>query len=223
MLRSAQYSIFTILIRPTTPKNSNRPVWRKIMLHTIKSKIVFICLLGMMSTLAHSTELMSVAYGVITSVGQQKKDTSGAQATGTLVGGLAGLATGSGKSKSNKALRAAGGAIAGNQVGRVTTQGTLMSYTVDLVNGGTVRVAMDADSGSFRMGDCVAVEKGRTANMRRVSDAYCRPEAKIPDEIIQRDVNEATECDAAKQELLKAEDEAAARVAAIKMELLCED
>ena len=98
-----------------------------------------------------------------------------------------------------------------------------MTYVVDLVNGGTVRVAMDADSGSFRMGDCVAVEKGRTNNMRRVSDAYCRPEANIPEEIKQRDVKEATECDAAKQELLKATDEAAARVAAIKMELLCED
>jgi outer membrane lipoprotein SlyB len=193
------------------------------MLRYIKLRLIFIFLICITTSLAHSAELMSVAYGVVTSIGQQKKDTSGAQAAGTLLGGLAGLATGSGKSNSNKALRAAGGAIAGNQIGRVTTQGTLMSYTVDLVNGGTVRIAMDAASGSFRMGDCVAVEKGRTNNMRRVSDAYCRPEAKIPEEIKQRDINEANECHAAKQELLKAADEAAARVAAIKMELLCED
>ena len=192
------------------------------MFYDKKSIITLICVIGITTPIAHGTELMSVAYGTITSVSKQEKDTSGAEAAGTIRGGLIGLATGSGKSKSNKALRTAGGAVVGNTAGRLTAQGSVNSYTVELVNGGTVRVVME-NSGSFRTGDCVAVERGNSANMRRVSDAYCRPDTNIPQQFKQEDVLEATKCDAAKTELLNATDEAEARVAAIKMELLCED
>ena len=115
-----------------------------------------------------ATRLMSVAYGTITGVNQQERDTSGGKTGGALVGGLVGLYTGKGKSGSNKALRTLGGAAVGSAAGGAVARGTEMVYTVSLVNGGTVQVIMD--SGNFHRGDCVSVEQGgASANMRRVS------------------------------------------------------
>lgn len=179
------------------------------------------CLLGMATASVHAAEMMAVAYGTIAAVGQQQKDTSGAQKGGAVLGGLVGLYSGKGKSKSNKALRTLGGATVGKTAGRVTSQGTVMSYTIDMVTGGTVRVVME-DTG-YRQGDCVAVERGNTSNIRRVSDAFCQTEFEIPQQYVLGQAVEASECAAAKQELLNATDEAAIRVAGLKMEILCED
>ncbi len=106
---------------------------------------------------AGATQLSAVAYGTISAVSQQKKDTSGGTTGGAIVGGLLGLATGRGKSKSNKALRGIGGAAAGGAIGGAMSSGAETAYTVDLVSGGTVRVVMD--SGNFHQGDCVSVER----------------------------------------------------------------
>jgi len=179
------------------------------------------CLTGMATAPVYGAEMMAVAYGTIAEVAQQQKDTSGAQKGGAVLGGLVGLYSGKGKSKSNKALRGLGGAALGSTAGRAASQGTVMSYTVNLVDGGTVRMVMD--NNGFTRGDCVAVERGGTSNMRRVSDAFCRPKTEIPQQYRQEHVLEATECAAAKQELLNAADEAAVRIAGLKMEILCED
>jgi len=115
-----------------------------------------------------ATELSAVAYGTVSAVSQQKKDTSGGKTGGAIIGGLLGLASSGGRSTGTKVLRSGVGAAAGGAVGGAVASGTDMAYTVDLVSGGTVRVVMD--SGNFRNGDCVSVEQGRTNNMRRVSD-----------------------------------------------------
>jgi outer membrane lipoprotein SlyB len=104
----------------------------------------------------HAGNVISVAYGSITGVSQQEKDTSGGKTGGALMGGLVGLYTGKGKSASNKALRTLGGAAVGSAAGGTLARGTELVYTVKLVEGGTVRIVMD--SGNFRSGDCVAIE-----------------------------------------------------------------
>ena len=190
----------------------------------IKSK----CVAGLLSAIlftagtVQASNMVSVSYGSITGVNQQEKDTSGGKKGGALVGGLVGLYTGKGKSTSNKALRTLGGAAVGSAAGGTMARGTELVYTVSLVNGGTVRIIMD--SGNFRSGDCVAVEQGgASANMRRVSDEFCRNNASVPQQYKTEHVKEADECAQAKQQLLDAQTEDAIIAAQMKMNILCQD
>jgi len=169
-----------------------------------------------------ASKLMAVAYGTITAVNQQARDTSGGKTGGALIGGLTGLYTGKGKSASNKALRALGGAAVGSAAGGAMARGTEMVYTVSLVDGGTVRVIMD--TGAFHSGDCVAVEQGgASANMRRVSGEFCTNNASVPQEYKAEHQTEADECAQAKQQLLESETEDAIKAAQMKMNILCQD
>lgn len=169
-----------------------------------------------------ASRVMSVAYGTITGVNQQERDTSGGKTGGALVGGLVGLYTGKGKSGSNKALRTLGGAAVGSAAGGVMARGTEMVYTVSLVNGGTVRVIMD--SGNFHRNDCVAVEQGgASANLRRVSGEFCSHYAAVPQQYKAEHHTEANECAEAKQQLLDAQTEDAIKAAQMKMNILCQD
>lgn len=170
---------------------------------------------------AQATELSAVAYGTITAVSTQEKDTSSGKKTGAIIGGLIGLASSGGRSTGTKVVRSGVGAAVGAGVGGSVSAGTELAYTVDLVNGGTVRVVMD--SGNFRQGDCVSVEQGRTNNMRRVSSEFCAQHKEVPEEYKAEHVKEASECAQAKQELLAAKDEAAVKTAHMKMNILCHD
>lgn len=171
---------------------------------------------------AQATTVMSVSYGTITGIAQQERDTSGGATGGALLGGVAGLASGSGRSRSNRALRALGGAAVGSAVGGSAARGTEMVYTVDMVNGGTVRVVMD--SGNFHRGDCVAVEQGGpSANLRRVSGEFCLNNAAVPQQYKAAQQEEADRCAQAKQRLLDAKTEDEINSAAMVMNLLCED
>ena len=171
---------------------------------------------------ATTPAVTSVSYGTITGVNQQARDTSGGSAGGAVLGGLVGLASGSGQSGSNRALRTLGGAAVGSAAGRAMAQGTDMVYTVDLVNGGTVRVVMD--SGNFHRGDCVAIERGGpSANIRRVSSEFCSNSAAIPQQYRAEHQREAGQCAQAKQRLLDAQTEAEINSAAMVMNILCQD
>jgi outer membrane lipoprotein SlyB len=170
----------------------------------------------------HASNVVSVAYGSITAVNQQARDTSGGKTGGALVGGLVGLYTGKGKSTSNKALRTLGGATVGSAAGGTMARGTEMVYTVSLVEGGTVRIVMD--SGNFHRSDCVAVERGgASANMRRVSEEFCTHNAAVPQQHKAEHQKEANECVQAKQQLLDAQTEDAIKAAHMKMNILCQD
>ena len=167
-------------------------------------------------------KVLSVDYGTITGIGQQKKNTSGGRTGGALVGGLVGLYSGKGRSTSNKALRTLGGAAVGTAAGGAMASGTDAVYTVSLIKGGTVRVIMD--SGNFHRGDCVAVEQGgASANMRRVSGEFCSNNAAVPQVYKAEHQKEADECAQAKQQLLDAQTEDAIKAAQMKMNILCQD
>lgn len=188
-------------------------------------KKLFIFLMVILFTLpvvlvqAQTAQLQNVSYGQIISVRQQSKDTSRGQRTGALIGGLAGIYSGRGKSGSNKALRALGGAAAGRAVGRSTSRGTENVYTVKLIRGGTVNIIMGG--GSFHSGDCVAVEQGRTNNLRRVATSFCQ--SNVPEQYKKEHRREATECDQAKQEVLNASTDKEITTAKMKMDILCQD
>lgn len=165
---------------------------------------------------------VSVQYGTVS--GAREVDLqSGAVPGGAVVGGALGLASASGRSSGKKARNtiigaAAGGAIAGGAQG--SQRGML--YDVRL-EGGSIQVV--SDQREIRTGDCVAVERaGDTANVRRVSSAYCdRSNAAAVNSVADSARKEAEECAAAKQQLVDAATTQQADLAARKIALLCND
>jgi outer membrane lipoprotein SlyB len=169
---------------------------------------------------------MSVQYGVVQSVQEVQADanTGGSAA----LGGLAGLAVaaGTGGSRTQQMAGAAGGALLGGLIAnqRAANQ-RLMQHTVRLNNGNSIAVITEDDN--IAVGDCVAVEQGRHANIRRVSSVMCndladtrRPAYSSTHEA---NVREAAECEQAKQEVLNAKTEEEINLAHMRMRALCEN
>ncbi len=70
-------------------------------------------------------------------------------------------------------------------------------------------------------GDCVSIEQGVNANIRRVSSYHC--ETKNTTSIPEHHKSAASDCDIAKNQLTKAETDVAITNAAKKVRILCED
>jgi outer membrane lipoprotein SlyB len=138
----------------------------------------------------------TITYGTVTAVNLVMVDNQRAQATGAVLGGIIGIAAGSGNTR---ALAGAGGALAGQQIGRVAGRRQAFEYTILL--GGTTTTTMITDEGGFRIGDCVAVERGKFNNMRLADDAKCAAGGQPT----VADVADADACIAAKDKLLIAE------------------
>lgn len=177
--------------------------------------------------LAWSTETSAqvrVQYGRITNVQATTVTDSTSRTVGTLVGGGIGLATGSGQSGSNRALRGIGGAAAGRGVGNLAGRSQAFEYTV-LVGATTVRVV--SDQAGKRIGDCVAVEQGQFANIRLVADSRCTPPRAAPAAPAKAappppaDVQQATACEQAKDQVLAAATDDEFNIAERRMRLLC--
>ena len=118
---------------------------------------------------------------------------------GAVVGGTLGAISG-GDSKSSRRKNALIGGTAGALVSRSgESQG--MQYAVRTGSGQGIVVV--SDQTQIKVGDCVSVEQsGDRANIRRLDPVACDPGAKeavaaLQDELIE----EANECDAAKQEI----------------------
>jgi hypothetical protein len=99
-----------------------------------------------------------------------------------------------------------------------------MVYDVKL-SGAAGSTQVITDQREIRVGDCVAVERaGETANLRRVSSAYCdEANAAAVAAVAEESAEEADECYEAKQAVVNAETVEEAELAATKMRLLCND
>ncbi len=169
---------------------------------------------------------MNVQYGVVQRVDavQAEANTAG----GAALGGLAGLAVaaGTGGSRGQQVAGAAGGALLGGLIAnqRAANQ-QLKQHTVRLNSGASVAVITDHHN--IAVGDCVAVEQGRHANIHRVSPVMCNELADTSRPgyapAHQANVREAEECEQAKQEVLDAQTEEAINLAHMRMRALCEN
>lgn len=183
-----------------------------------------LCLLCFQAVLAQRAgQSVSIDYGVVTGVRSVNLH-SDAVPAGAVVGGTLGVVAGSGKSSNKKARNAIIGGTAGAMLassGQRSRNG--MMYTVGLTGGGEVQVV--SDQREIRTGDCVAVERaGQTANIRRMSMGYCERQNRAAIEAVENAAKaEAVECQAAKQQLVDAETDEAADLAARKVMLLCND
>ena len=155
----------------------------------------------------------TISYGRVTAVSLVTVNNQRAQATGAVLGGIIGLAAGG----NYRAVAGVGGAVVGHQIGRVAGRSKALEYTILI--GGTTTVTMITDESGFRIGDCVAVERGTFNNLRLADDAQCDPGAKPTT----ADLQQANACVAAKENLLSAKSDEDFDRAERSVRLLCAD
>jgi outer membrane lipoprotein SlyB len=158
-----------------------------------------------------------VNYGVVTATKPVQLES--AAASGAVLGGIVGAVRGRGRGGSSQARSAAAGAAIGG-IGTRILEGSneAIEYTVRLHSGSDVRIITEPTG--TRIGDCVSVEQGRQANIRRVSSVHCEMGDAVPTAAHRA---EASACDQAKQGLLDAADEEAMELAIRRIRILCED
>jgi outer membrane lipoprotein SlyB len=144
---------------------------------------------------------------------------------GALVGGAFGAAlTRSSKGSSRRDRNAAIGAVLGGATAASKTRPGRV-YTVTTNEGTMIQIATEQTE--LRVDDCVFVEEaGGSANIRRAPATACDPASKQVMEdaaIIEEMQEEASECAAAKQELVDADSDDAIDRAVRKVKLLCYD
>jgi outer membrane lipoprotein SlyB len=160
-----------------------------------------------------------IRYGTVERVESVKIQSQAAQ--GAVTGGLIGGATSGHHHRGKHALE---GALAGAFL-TALLEGNRKGYqyTVDFDDGSVTKVI--TESGGIVEGDCVAVELGQTANIRRTSAVHCehRAHEALADPIVHaKRQTEAAECHAAKQMALQASTEEAVDIALKKVRVFCE-
>lgn len=169
--------------------------------------------------------VITVQYGVVQQVQPTTLDASTGK--GALLGGLLGLAIAAGDGGSTEAqvAGAAGGALVGGLFQEARKSNNKANqYTIRMNSGGTIAITTE-DTG-IDDGDCVSVEQGKHANIRRVSSVMCTtvtsPSNPAYPALHQENITEASQCEQAKQELLNSTTAQAVDVANQKMKALCE-
>jgi len=171
----------------------------------------------------------SIQYGRITNVQMVTQENARAQTGGALVGGALGASLGSGRSAGNRVMTGMGGAFAGQQITRMASNNQAFEYTI--LVGGTSTVRMVSDEAGFRVGDCVAVERGSFNNLRLVADAKCSPPQRPAQPAAQpapaarptaAEQRQADSCIQAKEQLLAAETDETFDRAERRVRLLCD-
>jgi outer membrane lipoprotein SlyB len=126
--------------------------------------------------------------------------------------------------------RLAGAAIGAGAAGAATylAEGSheAFAYTIRMDSGQMTKVIVG--HGDIAVGQCVALEQGRTANVRVVSAGHCRSDnvaaaaaAAADPEIQARAQDHAAACDRAKEAVLAAETPDAVDLAARKARIVC--
>jgi hypothetical protein len=180
--------------------------------------ILSLAVLGCQTNTFRVGQTTSVQFGTVTNVEQVNLQSD--VPAGALVGGTIGLIAGGGgrNAPRNAMLGAAVGAGA-----TAVAQGsrTGIAYTVRMLNGSTIRII--TDQSEIRVGDCVAIERaGETNNIRREHPAYCASQNQQAVQAIQPQTQAiAAQCEAAKDELVKATTPEAVELATTKINLLC--
>jgi hypothetical protein len=164
-------------------------------------------------------EIISVQYGTVENI--QQVAMAPAYGAGSLIGGALGLLAASGRSGASQVGVAAVGAGLGAIVAKETA-GTGEKFTVRLVNNNTIDIV--TENQSIVLGDCVSIEQGQHANIRRVSSVMCTTPASHPayPAMNAANVKESQECQDVKRELLNAKTEMETSIAYKKMQAFCE-
>ena len=138
---------------------------------------------------------------------------------GAVVGGFTGLVLSRNRSPRSQVAGAIGGAALGGLATRALEGDRRgYGYTLQFTDGSRSRFI--TEKGYLVTGDCVVVEQGQYANVRRVAATLCGGQ---PDPVVEEKLRlDAEYCDAAKAELIAASASDAIDAAARKVEILCQ-
>ena len=136
-----------------------------IMVKKLFVTVICLVMLGF-NISSQAATAVTINYGVVDSVGSTTVDSQ--HAGGALAGGLIGGLIGP---RRHRGLRVVAGAGIGAAIQGSATGGVLQQYSVNLVSGG--QSIISTEQTDIRTGDCVAVEQGEHANIRRVSSFHC--------------------------------------------------
>jgi hypothetical protein len=159
-----------------------------------------------------------INFGIVRNVEQVNLQSD--VAAGALVGGTIGLvASGGSRTAPRNAILGAAVGAAATSAAQGSRTGT--AYTVQMLSGATVRII--SDQSEIRVGDCVAIEQvGQTNNIRREHPSFCDRGNATALAAIQRQTQAAAlQCEAAKEELVRASTPEAVDTATRKVTLLC--
>ena len=160
-----------------------------------------------------------IRYGTVAGIERVKIKSQAAK--GAITGGMIGGATSGHRHRSKHAVE---GAIAGALLAALLEGNRkAFQYTVNFADGSIIKVV--TESGGIVEGDCVTVEIGHTANIRRVSTVYCEHgnHEAITAPIVQAHLQQdAAECHAAKEMALQATTSEATDIALKKVRAFCE-
>lgn len=138
---------------------------------------------------------------------------------GAVVGGFTGLILSRNKSTGTRVASGIGGAALGGLATRALEGDRLgYSYRLRFADGGISDFI--TEKGYLQIGDCVAVERGQYANVRRVASVLC--ENGPSTQIDRTHLQDAQQCHAAKEQLLAASSEEEIDVASRKVSILCQ-
>jgi len=160
-----------------------------------------------------------IRYGTVETIERVKIQSQAAQGavTGGLIGGLT-------SGHSHRGQHALEGAVAGALLTALlegNRQG--YQYMVDFDDGSVTKVV--TESAGIAEGDCVAVELGQTANIRRTSTVHCEhtDHSALAEPVVHaKRQTEAAECHAAKDMALQATTHEATDIALKKVRVFCE-
>ena len=138
---------------------------------------------------------------------------------GAVVGGFTGLILSRDKSTGRQVASGIGGAALGGLATRAL-EGDRLGYSYRLRFADNSVSQFITEKGYLQRGDCVSVERGEYANIRRVASVLCEggPSAAVD----RSHVRDAQQCHAAKDQLLVATTEQEIEVASRKVAVICE-
>lgn len=138
---------------------------------------------------------------------------------GAVVGGFTGLLLSRNKSSGTQLRSGIGGAALGGLATKAL-EGDRLGYSYRLRFADRSISQFITEKGYLQKGDCVSVERGEYANIRRVANVLCEngPSTAI-DQTHQQD---AQQCHAAKQQLLVASSEEEIDAASRKVAIICQ-
>ena len=138
---------------------------------------------------------------------------------GAVVGGFTGLVLSRNKSTRSQVASGVGGAALGALATRAL-EGERMGYSYQLRFADSSISQFITEKGYLQRGDCVSVERGEYANIRRVAKSLCEngPSAKVT----QSHIRDAQQCHAAKDQLLAASTDEEIEAASRKIRIICQ-
>jgi outer membrane lipoprotein SlyB len=195
-------------------------------LTAVLSATLAIALVGCASTepVAQSTNSMSnasiaVQYGRIENIEQVALAPD--YGAGALVGGALGLLATANRSGASQVAGVAAGAGLGALIAQEAA-GSAEKFTVRLISNSTIDIVSEIQD--LALGDCVSIEQGQHANIRRVSSVMCLTSPSDPayQPMNNSVVAESAQCLQAKQELMNATTMEQTDIGYKKMRAFCE-